>query len=51
MKTLVEKLMQTISAQIERGQLPQGSKLPSIRQAAKLYGVSTFTVAEAYSRL
>ena len=51
MKTLVEKLMQTITAQIDRGQLPQGSKLPSIRQAAKLYGVSTFTVAEAYSRL
>ncbi|AUZ04489.2 class 1/2 aminotransferase [Vitreoscilla sp. C1] len=51
MTTLVDELIRTIRAQIERGQLPHGSKLPSIRQAAKLHQVSTFTVAEAYSRL
>lgn len=51
MATLVEELMQSLQTQIQCGHYAHGSKLPSIRQAAKLYSVSTFTVAEAYSRL
>lgn len=49
--SLVEKIVEGISSMIEQGQLRVGAKLPSIRLFAKWYGISTFTVVEAYERL
>ncbi|WP_137938966.1 PLP-dependent aminotransferase family protein [Chitinivorax sp. B] len=48
---LVEQIVAEIRQRIERGGLPAGTRLPSVRQLAKTLGVSPFTVAEAYSRL
>lgn len=41
----------TIVSQIENGQLAPGTRLQSIRSAAKSYGVSKNTVTDAYDRL
>jgi DNA-binding transcriptional MocR family regulator len=51
MSTLVAKIINNIQESIQSKQLMAGEKLPSIRAQAKLWGVSTFTVGEAYDRL
>lgn len=51
MSTLVAQTIRDITDKIAQNLLPPGSKLPSIRQQARLRGVSTFTVVEAYERL
>ncbi|WP_219211857.1 aminotransferase-like domain-containing protein [Variovorax boronicumulans] len=49
--SLVEKIVVGISALVADGRLRIGSRMPSIRQFAKWYAISTFTVVEAYERL
>jgi DNA-binding transcriptional MocR family regulator len=49
--TRVESIVQNISQAIESGQLPPGTRLPSIRQQAVNFGVSPFTITDAYDRL
>ncbi|MEJ7138951.1 PLP-dependent aminotransferase family protein [Amphibiibacter pelophylacis] len=48
---LTARIAQRIQDQIERGALPGGAKLPSIRQYAASQKVSIHTVVEAYDRL
>lgn len=45
------KLYNDIKEQITTGQLSHGDKIPSVRDAAALYGVSTTTVQNAYFEL
>ncbi|MDM8348927.1 PLP-dependent aminotransferase family protein [Pseudomonas sp. sp1636] len=47
----IGRLVEHFSQLIERAQLAQGARLPSIRAAAKEFEVSTFTVVQAYDRL
>ncbi|VVO23930.1 PLP-dependent aminotransferase family protein [Pseudomonas fluorescens] len=49
--SLIGQLVEHFSQRIEHGQLAQGTRLPSIRSAAKEFDVSTFTVVQAYDRL
>ncbi len=49
--TLVERVMQSIRAQIASRSLTPGAKLPSIRATAKALQVSNSTVVEAFDRL
>lgn len=49
--SLTERIISAMTDAVSSGQLPAGSKLPSIRQFAASHAVSTFTVAEAYDRL
>lgn len=49
--SLVEQLAAAILQGIEAHTLRPGMALPSVRECARQYGVSTFTVASAYSRL
>ncbi|MDO8278311.1 MAG: PLP-dependent aminotransferase family protein [Burkholderiaceae bacterium] len=49
--TLVERMVQRVSAQIDEGVIGPGAKVPSIRAQALLQGVSRFTVVDAYERL
>lgn len=49
--TLVERLVGELRHRIDQRLLRSGSRLPSIRQCADRYGVSRFTVVEAYERL
>ncbi|MEG0858426.1 MAG: PLP-dependent aminotransferase family protein [Pseudomonas sp.] len=49
--SLIGQLVEHFSERIEHGLLAQGSRLPSIRTAAKDFDVSTFTVVQAYDRL
>ncbi len=49
--TLVDTLIQRVKSAIEERQYKSGSKLPSVRAAAGLWGVSNFTVVQAYDRL
>lgn len=49
--TLVERVMQSIRAQIASRSITPGAKLPSIRAAARAMQVSKSTVVEAYDRL
>jgi DNA-binding transcriptional MocR family regulator len=49
--SLVEKIVDAISAMVASRELRVGTKMPSVRQFAKCNGVSTFTVVEAYDRL
>ena len=49
--SLVEQIVQEVSALVRRNYLPSGSKMPSVRQFAKCNAVSTFTVVESYERL
>ncbi len=51
MSTLVAQTIRDITDKIAQDLLLAGSKLPSIRQQARLRGVSTFTVVDAYERL
>ena len=48
---LADQIVAGIKRQIEDRHLRPGSKLPSIRSFADTYGVSRFTVVEAYDRL
>jgi DNA-binding transcriptional MocR family regulator len=48
---LVEQIVRQFVARIEDKSLRPGAKLPSIRGFAAEYGVSKFTVVEAYDRL
>src|SRR5262249_60885957 len=48
---LVDQIVAGISRQIDERCLRPGTKLPSIRKFAATYGVSRFTVVEAYDRL
>lgn len=50
-RTLTDQLMTAIIAAIESRQLAPGAALASVRESARLHGISTFTVATAYSRL
>lgn len=45
------KLYNDIKNQIETNQLQYASKVPSVREAARIYGVSTTTVQNAYFEL
>ncbi len=49
--SLVEKIVDAISAMAASRELRVGTKMPSVRQFAKCNGISTFTVVEAYDRL
>ncbi|WP_440996630.1 PLP-dependent aminotransferase family protein [Arhodomonas sp. SL1] len=46
-----DRIAARIRASIDAGQLPAGSRLASVRAAAREYGVSKNTVVEAYDRL
>src|ERR1700730_2729810 len=48
---LVDQIVAGITRQIQDRHLRPGAKLPSIRNFAETYGVSRFTVVEAYDRL
>jgi DNA-binding transcriptional MocR family regulator len=48
---LVDQIVDGIRRQIDERCLRPGTKLPSIRKFAEAYGVSRFTVVEAYDRL
>ncbi|MDQ9169876.1 PLP-dependent aminotransferase family protein [Oxalobacteraceae bacterium R-40] len=49
--SLVEQIVQTVTARIDDKRLRAGARMPSIRQYAEANGVSRFTVVEAYDRL
>jgi DNA-binding transcriptional MocR family regulator len=49
--TLVEQLVQGFAGAIDAQSLRTGALLPSVRQLAQTYQLSTFTVMEAYNRL
>ena len=49
--TLVDQLVRTFAAAIEQHRIRAGTQLPSVRKLAAAHRLSTFTVAEAYSRL
>ena len=46
-----QSIADEIARQIEQGRIVTGSRLPSVRTAAGLYGVSKNTVVDAYDRL
>jgi DNA-binding transcriptional MocR family regulator len=48
---LADQIVAGIKRQIDDRHLRPGSKLPSIRNFAETYGISRFTVVEAYDRL
>lgn len=50
-QTKVESLVDRLIAAIEQGQLPAGSRLRSVRDAAAKEGLAINTVVEAYNRL
>ncbi|HEY1148908.1 MAG TPA: GntR family transcriptional regulator, partial [Pseudoduganella sp.] len=49
--SLVDQIVDAISAMVGSRELRVGTKMPSVRQFAKCNGISTFTVVEAYDRL
>ncbi len=49
--SLVDQAVDAIEQAILQGVLRPGMALPSVRQFARLHGLSTFTVSAAYSRL
>ena len=49
--SLVDQIVAAISGMVNRRLLHVGTKMPSVRQFAKVNGVSTFTVVESYDRL
>ena len=49
--TLAEQLAAQFAGRIRNRLLPPGSRLPSVRDCAKRYGLSTQTVVAAYDRL
>jgi DNA-binding transcriptional MocR family regulator len=50
-QSLTEQLSSQLAQRIHQGMLAPGAKLPSVREAAKRYNVSPFTVVAAYDRL
>jgi DNA-binding transcriptional regulator YhcF (GntR family) len=48
---LVDQICERVSQLVRHGQLPAGSRLPSIRKLARQVGASAFTVVDAYDRL
>ncbi|HYL02185.1 MAG TPA: PLP-dependent aminotransferase family protein [Steroidobacteraceae bacterium] len=48
---LVDQICERITQLVQHGQLPTGTRLPSIRKLARLVGASAFTVVDAYDRL
>ncbi len=48
---LVDQIVERITQLARHGQLPEGTRIPSIRKLAKLAGASPFTVVDAYDRL
>jgi DNA-binding transcriptional MocR family regulator len=48
---LGDQLVERVSGLIESGRLPEGSRLPSVRQLARRAGVSVYTVTSAFERL
>jgi DNA-binding transcriptional MocR family regulator len=49
--SLVDQIVAAIIGMVNRRELRVGTKMPSVRQFAKVNGVSTFTVVESYDRL
>lgn len=49
--TKIEHIVTTVRERIQQSEYQAGTRVPSIRAAARLYGVSKNTVAEAYERL
>nr|WP_314546835.1 PLP-dependent aminotransferase family protein [uncultured Massilia sp.] len=49
--SLVDQIVAAIAEMVSRRELRVGTKMPSVRQFAKVNGVSTFTVVESYDRL
>jgi DNA-binding transcriptional MocR family regulator len=49
--SLVDQIVAAISGMVNRHELRVGTKMPSVRQFAKVNAVSTFTVVESYDRL
>lgn len=49
--SLVDQIVAAIADMVSRRELRVGAKMPSVRQFAKVNGVSTFTVVESYDRL
>jgi DNA-binding transcriptional MocR family regulator len=50
-QTLTEQLSAQLAQRIKQGLLAPGARLPSVRECAKRYAVSPFTVVAAYDRL
>ena len=50
-KPLGDQLVEEVSRLIESGRLPEGFRLPSVRQLARRAGVSAYTVTTAFQRL
>jgi DNA-binding transcriptional MocR family regulator len=48
---LVEQVVERMGSLIQRGQLAEGARLPSIRKLSQLVGASAFTIVDAYDRL
>jgi DNA-binding transcriptional MocR family regulator len=48
---LVDQICERVSHLVRRGQLPAGTRLPSIRKLARQVSASPFTVVDAYDRL
>ena len=48
---LGDQLVERVTGLIESGRLPEGSRLPSVRQLARRAGVSVYTVTSAFERL
>lgn len=48
---LVDQIVERLSGLIKDGQLPAGTRLPSIRKLAAQIGASPFTVVDGYDRL
>lgn len=44
-------ILSDMEHKINEGQFPSGHKLPSVRNAAKLYGCSVSTITRAYAEL
>jgi DNA-binding transcriptional MocR family regulator len=49
--SLVDQIVAAITGMVNRRELRVGTKMPSVRQFAKVNAVSTFTVVESYDRL
>jgi len=48
---LVDQICERVTQLVRHGQLPGGTRLPSIRRLARQVGASPFTVVDAYDRL
>jgi DNA-binding transcriptional MocR family regulator len=48
---LVDQICERVTQLVRHGQLPAGTRLPSIRKLARLVSASPFTVVDAYDRL